>query len=212
MLPILINALRETLYMVMYATLISVLVGVPTGMFIASLANSKNGLARGLYAVSFTTLQSIKAIPYILVMLIFIPITNWLINHQISFTTATIAPLSLAGSLLLAQAVYDNFMALNKKWQSTIKAMGASNKQFMFLILLPESFRGIVEACANTAATIVGFSIVAGAFGAGGLGQLAIERTITEPNATLAILSIVALIAIQQLFKYTAILLLPQKS
>ena len=211
MLPTLINALRETLYMVLYSSLFSIMIGIPLGMFLASIANSHTRVGRSMYSMSYGVLQIVKSVPYILVMLMFIPMTNWLINHRVSFTSATIVPLTVAGSLLLAQTVYDIFAQLQVKWQSTLKAMGASKRQTLMLILLPESIGPIMVACANTSATIVGFSIVAGAFGAGGLGQFAIEKTITEPNFTYAVISIAALIAIQQLFKYTAILFIPQK-
>lgn len=211
MLPTLINALRETLYMVLYSTLFSMLIGIPFGMFLSGIANSPNRFNRNLFGLSYNLLQIVKAVPYILVMLMFIPLTNWLINHRISFTSATIVPLTVAGSLLLAQAVYDIFSELRNKWQSNIKAMGANKSQTLFMILLPESIGSVLEACANVSSTIVGFSMIAGAFGAGGLGQFAIEKTITEPNVTYAVISILTLIAIQQVFKYTAILFIPQK-
>ncbi|HSX20338.1 MAG TPA: ABC transporter permease subunit [Gammaproteobacteria bacterium] len=212
MLPTLISALRETLYMVLYSTLFSMLIGIPLGMWVIGLSYSKNGFNRGLSATLHAILLAVKATPYILVMLLFIPTTNWLINHHISFTGATIVPLSVAGTMLIAQAVCEIFKELMSKWQSTTKSMGATSKQTMLLILLPESLTRILETCSNTAATILGFSIIAGAFGAGGLGQLAIEKTITEPNFLYAIISIVTLIAIQQIFKYTAILILPPKT
>lgn len=211
MLPTLINALRETLYMVLYSTLFSMLIGIPFGMFLSGIANSPSRFSRNVFGFSYNFLQMVKAIPYILVMLMFIPLTNWLINHRVSFTSATIVPLTVAGSLLLAQAVYDIFTELHNKWQSNIKAMGANKRQTLLMILLPESVGPILEACANVSSTIVGFSIIAGAFGAGGLGQFAIEKSITEPNVTYAVISILILIAIQQIFKYTAILFIPQK-
>ncbi len=212
MLPILINALRETLYMVLYATVFSMLLGIPLGIGIAQLSKASAGFSRVMYTLLYSGVQTVKSIPYIIIMLMFIPSTNWLINHKISFTTATILPLTITGSFLLAFEVYTILKDLGIKWQSNIKAMGASNKQAILYILLPESLTYIIEACANTAASIVGFSIIAGAFGAGGLGQLAIEKTITEPNFMYALLSILALIAIQQLLKYTALLLVPIKS
>lgn len=211
MLPTLINALRETLYMVLYSTLLSMLIGISFGMFLSGIANSPNRFNRNLFGFSYNLLQMVKAVPYILVMLMFIPLTNWFINHRVSFTSATIVPLTVAGSLLLAQAVYDIFSELRNKWQGNIKAMGASKTQTLLMILLPESVGSVLEACANVSSTIVGFSIIAGAFGAGGLGQFAIEKSITEPNVTYAVISILTLIAIQQIFKYTAILFIPQK-
>lgn len=211
MLQILINALRETLYMVLYASLFSILIGIPFGVFMATIAKSPYRVTKVIYGTLYTMLQITQSVPYLLVMLAFIPATNWLINQHISFITATIVPLTVTGALLLAQKVYNTCITLTVKWQNNIKAMGATNKQTLLFIILPEGLASIVEASAYTASNIVGFSIIAGAFGAGGLGQLAIEKTITDPNFTCAAISILSLIAIQQIFKYTGALVIQQK-
>jgi D-methionine transport system permease protein len=211
MLPILVNALRETLYMVLYSTLLSLLIGLPLGVLIANISESHNRLVKKFFTVVHSSMLVATAIPYLLVMLLFIPMTNWLINHNVNFTTATIIPLSTAGSLLLALKVFEVINVLKDKWRTTTKAMGANNQQSFWLIFLPEGLGSMVHAAAQTSASIVSFSIIAGAFGAGGLGQLAIEKTITEPNYKYALVSIVLLVAIQQLIKYTGYLVVPQR-
>jgi ABC-type methionine transport system permease subunit len=211
MFPTLINALRETLYMVLYAGLLSALIGVPLGVFIASIANNQQ---RWISSVHFTLnmlVQLANSIPYLLVMLLFIPTTNWLITRNISYTTATILPLAVAGTLYLAHNVNNILSQVLSKWRSTTKAMGASQKQTLLFIALPECFASIVQAVTNTCSLLVGFSIIAGALGAGGLGQLAIEKTITEPNLKYSLISIAALVAIQQLIKYTGLLVVQHK-
>lgn len=206
MFPILVNALRETLYMVLYSALFSILIGIPLGIFIASIANSQRRDIKALHMILDTGLLVINAIPYLLMMLLFIPITNKLITHNISYLTATILPLSITGSLMLAYSVNQTFYALIQRWQSTAKAFGATQKQSLILILFPESLHNLVNAIATTCSTLVGFSIIAGALGAGGLGQLAIEKSIQDPNINYVLACIAMLVAIQQLFKYTGVL------
>jgi len=211
MFPILINALRETLYMVLYAGMLSAIIGIPLGVLIASTANKQQ---RWVSSVHFTLnglLQLANSIPYLLVMLLFIPTTNWLINRNVSYTTATILPLAVAGTIYLAHNVNNILSEVLSKWRSTTKAMGASQQQILLLIALPECFGTIVQACTNTCSLLVGFSIIAGALGAGGLGQLAIEKTITEPNLKYSLISIATLVAIQQLIKYTGLLVVQHK-
>lgn len=212
MFPILINALRETLYMVLYSSLFSVMLGIPLALMLTKLAQSKDGFGKFLFSSLNSVVQSVNAIPYILVMLFFIPTTNWLINHQVSFNSATIVPLTVTGTLILTKDLYTHFLTISNKWNKNIRSMGASNSQSIWYILLPESYVNIVESCASVSSKMVGFSIIAGAFGAGGLGQLAIEKTITEPNLLYSILSIITLIAIQQILKYTALIIVPLKS
>lgn len=211
MFPTLINALRETLYMVLYAGLLSALIGIPLGVLIASIANSQQRWVSSIHFALNMLVQLANAIPYLLVMLLFIPTTNWLINRNISYTTATILPLAVAGTLHLANNVNNILSNILTKWRSTTKAMGASQQQTLLLIALPECLSSIAQAVTNTCSLLVGFSIIAGALGAGGLGQLAIEKTITEPNLKYSLVSIAVLVAIQQLIKYTGLLVVQHK-
>jgi D-methionine transport system permease protein len=211
MFPILINALRETLYMVLYAGLLSTVIGIPLGVLIASIANNQQRWVASVHFTLKMLVQLANSIPYLLVMLLFIPTTNWLINRNVSYTTATILPLAVAGTLYLANNVNNILSEVLSKWRNTTKAMGASQQQTLLLIALPECFGSVVQAITNTCSLLVGFSIIAGALGAGGLGQLAIEKTITEPNLKYSLVSIAALVAIQQLIKYTGLLVVQHK-
>lgn len=202
----LINALRETLYMVLYSGLLSIIIAIPLGVFIAGIANSPSQFFKILHTVLDSMLQIINAIPYLFMMLLFIPITNKLIAHNISYLTATLLPLTITGSLMLAHQVHKIFYALLQRWHSTTKALGATKKQALLLVLFPESLTSLISAIANTCSTLVGFSIIAGALGAGGLGQLAIEKSIQEPNLNYVLACLAILVAIQQLFKYTGLL------
>ncbi len=202
----LINALQETLYMVLCAGGVSMLIGIPFGILIARMAHSRSSFVHSIYFLFYGLLKFSSAIPYLLIMLIFIPMTNWLINKNFTYTTATILPLATAGSLFLAQSVYNTIGELLNKWHSTSKTMGATTQQTLILILLPEAFWPIIRASAETCSLMVGFTVVAGALGAGGLGQLAIEKSINKPNALVVIICIVALVAIQQFIKYTGVL------
>lgn len=208
---ILINALRETLYMVLYSGLFSIALGIPFGILIANIANSPRYWLKSIYFALNSVVQAFNFIPYLLVMLIFIPTTNWLISRHISYTTATILPLGITGAMLLAHHVNIIFQELIKKWHNTTKSLGASQKQTLIYILLPESFSSMMLAATSTCASLVGFTVAAGALGAGGLGQLAIEKSIQDQNFTYVLICIATLVAIQQLIKYTGILAVQHK-
>lgn len=210
MFQILLNALRETLYMVGMASLISIIIGIPLGMLSAQIAATNNKPIKGIYYLLLSIMELGKSIPYLLLMLLFIPLSNWLINHSISYTSASILPLATAGSLLLARRVYNIMHTLSTQWLATSKALGANPKQTLWLILLPEGLPEIIVATTNTCSLIVGFSTIAGALGAGGLGQLAIEKSIAQPNLLYVLMSIVILVVIQQLIEYTGTLVVQQ--
>lgn len=210
MFPILANALRETLFMVGAASFIVILCGIPLGILIAHLANAQTKPLITLHYLFRNTIELSKYLPYLLVMLLFIPLTNWLINNQIAYTAATVIPLATAGVLLLAQKVYIIMTDLNKQWQATSKALGATNRQTLSMILLPEATPSLIMASSHVCALLVGFSTIAGALGAGGLGQLAIEKSIQQPEPIYVVLSIAILVVMQRLIEYTGTLVVQQ--
>lgn len=207
---LLLNALRETLIMVATAGSIAFLISVPLGIFIASISNSPYKSIKILYQFLFNMIKLIRGIPFLLLIVLFIPVTNWLIAKKLSYMTATIAPLATAGVLMLTVKVNDITYDILQKWSATCKQLGATTKQSIFMVVLPEALPKFFTETANTVSALVSFSIIAGALGAGGLGQLAIEKSITDPNLPLVLGSILLVVAIQQLIKYTGSLVVQQ--
>ena len=210
MFQILINALRETLIMVCAASVATLLIGIPLGILVAQSANSTNKLIKGVYYLFSSTIELAKIVPYVLIMILFIPLSNFLIRHGISYTSATIIPLATAGRFLLARSVFKIIFDLTGQWNSTAKSMGATPIQTLRFIVLPESMPEIIRVSAHSCGLIVTFSAIAGALGAGGLGQLAIEKSIHEPNPMIVLLSILMVVVMQQLIEYTGTLVVQQ--
>ncbi len=210
MFPTLISALRETLVMTLAASAFAILIGIPLGLLIAMLATAQNKILQSIYYALFTILELANTTPYLLIMLLFIPLSNLLISYNISYTAATIIPLATAGSLILAHKINKLFISLAAKWAANTKSMGATKLQVIRYILIPESLPEVVNTITHTCGAIVGFSTIAGALGAGGLGQLAIEKSIHNPAPLYVVACIAMLVALQQLIIYTGALVLQQ--
>ena len=203
MFPILFESLRETFTMVLFSSLLTLFVGVPLGLIIANNARQKTLPQKGLFRFLFFSTSLVKAIPYLLVVALFVPVVNWLTRHQVSSVFAAILPLTLAGVPLLAHHIYQAIKKLPKELFDIAENFGASNRQTLFHILLPEAFPDIVRAITNTIVTLFGFSIIAGALGAGGIGQLAVERSLEHPNPYTIMLLIGIFIILIQIIERT---------
>jgi D-methionine transport system permease protein len=80
-------------------------------------------------------------------------------------------------------------------------AMGASTRQIIFHILLPEAKHGLIHAITVTAITLVNYSAMAGTVGAGGLGTLAINYGYQRFDAGMMLATVVILIILVQLIQ-----------
>ena len=143
----------------------------------------------------------LRAVPYIILLMIILPLTTALMGSMIGAKAAL-------PSLILSSAPFYGRMvmiALSEVDSGTIeasKAMGASNFQIITKVLLPEAKPALISSVTVMAISLVGYTAMAGAIGAGGLGNLAYLYGMVRNNnyvmytATILILIIVFIIQI----------------
>jgi D-methionine transport system permease protein len=81
--------------------------------------------------------------------------------------------------------------------------MGATTRQIVFKVLVPEALPGIVAGLTITFVSLVGYSAMAGAIGGGGLGDLGIrygyQRFLPEVMGAVVLILIVFVQIVQSL-------------
>lgn len=173
-LTLLLMATLETLYMVGLSTLIALLIGVPLGL---SLFTTQEG---GIYEHLFyhkvlsSTVNFIRSVPFIILMITIIPFTRWIVGTSIG-TTAAIVPLAIAAIPYMGRVVENALKNLNIGLIEAGLAMGATPFQSMIKILLPEATVPILNGTTIMMINLIGYSAMAGAVGGGGLGNVAIN-------------------------------------
>jgi D-methionine transport system permease protein len=103
-----------------------------------------------------------------------IPLTRLITGSSIG-TAAAIVPLTLAAAPFVARLVESALREVDHGLVEAAQAMGASTRQIVFKVLLPEALPGIVAALTITLVSLTGYSAMAGAIGGGGLGDLGIR-------------------------------------
>src|SRR5262249_58245647 len=88
---------------------------------------------------------------------------------------AAIVPLSVAATPFFARIAEVSLCEVDKGLIEAAQAIGANRWQIVRHVLLPEALPGLVSGFTVTLITLVGASAMAGAIGAGGLGDLAIR-------------------------------------
>jgi D-methionine transport system permease protein len=114
---------------------------------------------------------------------------------------AAIVPLTLGATPFFARLIDNVYQALPKGLIETGYSMGASTRQIIFYILLPEAKAGIIHAVTVTAITLINYSAMAGTVGAGGLGTLAINHGYQRFDAGIMISTVIMLIVMVQLLQ-----------
>lgn len=193
-------ALLETLYMVAGSALIGNAIGIPLGVLVVVTAPDHILPNRFIHRITGVVVNIGRSIPFIILMVSIIPFTRWIVGTSIG-TAAAIVPLSVAAIPYIARLVET---ALNEVDPGVIQAaqsMGATPWQLVVKVLLPESLPALVLGVTITSVSLVSYSAMAGAIGAGGLGDLAIRYGYQRFRGDVMLQTVIVLVVLVQVIQ-----------
>ena len=162
----------ETLYMTLSATLIAAIFGTLLGLILYATRRGRFLANPYVYYPLGIIVNIGRSIPYIILALWIVPFTRLIVGVSIG-NTAAIVPLTLSAVPFIARMVENMLNEVPGGLIEAAQAMGASPTQIMRKVLLPEALPGIINALTITLIALIGYSAIAGALGAGGLGKVA---------------------------------------
>ena len=143
----------------------------------------------------------IRSIPFIILMVLMIPVTQCLVGSSIG-TWAAIVPLSVSAIPFLGRIVESALSEVAEGLIEAGHAMGATPLQIVVHVLWPEALPAIVRGITLTAVALVGYSAMAGVVGGGGLGDLAIRYGYQRFEIDVMVATVVLLVVLVQLLQW----------
>ncbi len=174
---LLLSSTAETLTMVAFSTVFSVLIGLPLGIVLQITDTEEHGGLKPnatLNAVLSRIVNILRSFPFIILIILLMPLSRWLIGTAIG-TKATIVPLSIAAAPFVARIVEAALKEIDPEVIQAARSMGSTNKQIIFKVMIPEALPSLISGLTLTIINLIGYSAMAGAVGGGGLGDLAIR-------------------------------------
>lgn len=192
-----IEALIETIQMVSFSLLFSVLLGLPLGILLY--VTRKGQILENVPV--FTILNGIinifRSIPFIILLVAIIPLTRLIVGTSIG-TEAAIVPLVFYAGPYIARLVESSLLEIDEGVLEAAKAMGATPLQTIFRFLLPEALGSLVVNITIATIGLIGASAMAGTVGGGGIGDLAITYGYQRFDTVTMIITVVILIIMVQ--------------
>lgn len=202
--PLLIDRLIEgtwdTFVMIGASSVITQLLGIPLALILV--ATSRDGIFEARWAnnVLGSVVNVIRSIPFLILMVALIPITRLIVGTSYG-VWAAIVPLSAAAVPFFARIAEVSLREVDRGLVEAAQAMGCKRWHIIWHVLLPEARPGIVAGFTITMVSMINASAVAGAIGAGGLGDLAYrygyQRFDTDVMLTVIVLLVVLVTVIQ---------------
>lgn len=171
---LLVKATGETLYMSLASALIGASIGIPLAVILYA-THPGRFLANRLVHYGLGTVVNIgRSIPFIILILYIIPFTRLIVGTFIG-NTAAIVPLSVAAIPFIARMSETVLNEVPGGLIEASQAMGARPFQIITKVLLAEAVPGLINVMTIALVALIGYSAMAGAVGAGGLGKVAIS-------------------------------------
>ncbi len=171
---LLLRSIWETVLMTATSGLVSLVFGLPLGL--ALVATDRGGIAERpwLNGALGALVNGFRSVPFIILLVALIPVTRLIVGTSIG-TWAAIVPLSVAATPYYARIAEVSLREVDHGLIEAARAMGGNRWTIVREVLVPEALPGLVAGFTVTLVTLVGASAMAGAIGAGGLGDLAIR-------------------------------------
>jgi D-methionine transport system permease protein len=196
----LLGSLNETLVMTAVAGAISFAVGLPLGLVLVG--TSPGGLweNRWVNRIVGAIVNGFRSLPFIILLVAVIPLTRLIVGTSIG-TAAAIVPLSISGIPYFGRVSEVALREVDRGLIEAVRAMGGGNWTIIREALVPEALPSLIAGFTVTLVLLVGASAMAGAVGAGGLGDLAIRYGYQRFETSVMIAVIVVLIALVALIQ-----------
>lgn len=191
----LLTAVWETVFMTFVSLFFASVFGLMIGILLYCTQSGGLFQNRIVNRITDVIVNVLRAIPFLILLILLIPLTRALVGSMLG-ARAALPPLIAASTPFYARMCVIAFQEVDKGTIEASKAMGASNGQIIRKVLLPEALPAIVSGIAVTGISLVGYTAMAGAIGAGGLGNLAYMYGFARRNDAVLYTSTVIIVLI----------------
>lgn len=189
MLLIFLQSLHETLFLVVCSGILAVGLGLPLGIL---QTNS---------VIKFSS-NIIGSIPIVALMIVLIPSLK-LMLHNWNANVIICLPLAIGGMVIFANNIHCALNKISPNLLQHARSMGASKWQMITKIQLPEILPEIILAIKTLLISLVGYSVIAGLLGAGGIGNVIYQYGYINFNSQYVFICIIILVLLIQAIQAT---------
>ncbi len=194
-------AIKETLYMTILTTIFTLLLGVILGIVLV--VTDKQGIHplpvfnRILGAI----VNVLRSLPSMILIILTLPLSRLFIGRAYG-PEACILALVASCVPMFGRLVESSILEVAKGKIEAAKAMGTPNRYIITKVLIPEALPSLVRAFTIAVIAIIATTALAGSFGAGGLGDVAVRFGYSRFKTDILIAAVLVLIILVQLVQF----------
>lgn len=178
--PTIWTGFLETLTMTSITLVISVILGIPLGVFLVNSSDQGLHPNKSLYTVVNWLVNIFRSLPFIILLFLILPLVFYCVPY-------------------LARLVESSILEVDSGIIEAYQSMGISNGKIIVNVVLREARSGLVRGLTITTIGLVGATAMAGLVGAGGLGDIAYQYGFQRYQPSVMYATIVVLIVLVQI-------------
>ncbi|WP_288736942.1 methionine ABC transporter permease [uncultured Enorma sp.] len=190
----------DTLVMLIVSTAIAYVIGTVLGVVLYLTAPGSLRPMRVLNAVLGWVVNIGRSLPFIILLVSLMPVTSALVGTS-SGVRGVIPPLVVSTAPFVARMIEQSLAEVPRASVEAAEACGASIPRVVISALLPEALPSIVRGVSITLIAVLGYTAIAGAVGAGGIGDIAIRYGYYRYDDEVMIVTVVLLIVLVQIIQ-----------
>ena len=187
------DSLSDTLLMTVWSGVLAFLIGGILGILVV--ITRKDGILENaiVFRILDVVINFFRSIPFIILLAGLIGLTRLLMGTAIGVRGA-IVPLVFGTAPFYARQTEQALSELDSGLIEAAQSMGTSIPGIVFRVYLRESIASIVRGTTLTVISLIGLTAMAGAVGAGGIGDFAIRYGYNRNQFDVTVVSVITLV------------------
>lgn len=196
----LIKSLLETMYMIIVPTILATIIGFILAIILV--VTKEDGLKpnKNINSLLGFIVNTLRSFPFIILIIALIPMTRFIVGTSIG-ETAAIVPITIGSAPFIARVIEGSLNEVDKGLIEAAKSFGATKKQIVFKVMIKEAMPSIVSGITLSVISILGYTAMAGAVGAGGLGNIALTYGHQRFDTAVMVYTVITLIILVQIIQ-----------
>ena len=193
-------AIWDTLYMTGMTVIFTLILGV--GLGIVLITTDKNGLHSMpvFNQVLGGIVNMLRSLPSMILIILTLPLSRLIIGISYG-PQACIIALVASCVPMFGRLVESSILEVPKGKLEAAKAMGTPNVKIVLKVLLPEALPSLIRNFTIAVIAIISTTALAGSFGAGGLGDIAVRFGYARFKTDVLIAAVLVLVVMVELIQ-----------
>lgn len=200
LIDILPNALIETLYMTIAPTILATILGFLLAIILV--ITKEEGLKPNPPVNKFLgfIVNILRSFPFIILLVAIRPLTKLIVGTSIG-STAALVPITIGATPFIARVIESALNEVDNGLIEAAKSFGATKSQIVFKVMIKEAMPSIISGITLSAISVLGYTAMAGAIAAGGIGSVALIYGHQRYDTAVMVYTVIILIIIVQIIQ-----------